>query len=748
MSRKCHCRGLLLPCLVLLLALLLSSSVFAASTIAGSVLNSGGTPYVGCSVALYAGTSTTPTATTTTISNGHYYFTNVADGQWTVKPGKDGVTFSPVYRTYTVASSTITDANFTGTETSSGSVISGYVLNSGGTPYVGCSVALYAGTSTTPTTTTTTISNGRYYFTNVAAGQWTVKPGKDGVTFSPVYRTYTVAASTITDANFTGTETSSGSAISGVIKDATGTALAGVSVGLYAGTSPSATATTTTTSLGAYSFSHLAAGSWTVRPAKDGVTFSPVYRTYTLPPSATEASFTGTVSSSAIAGTIKDSAGAAMAGVSVALYAGTSSTPTATTTTTSLGAYSFVHLAAGSWTVKPSKDGTTFSPVYRTYALPPTVSVADFTGSGALTGSFISGLVKNAAGAAMANVSVGLYQNDQLLTSATTNTEGRYYLVNLAAGTYVVRPSQSGVAFDPVSKSVTLPPSVTTVNFGVISLQRSTISGLVRTSTGVGLVGVSVGLYQNDVLKQSAVTSTEGRYTFSNLTDGTYVVRPSTTSYAFDPVSRSVVAPPGTTAANFTGAARILPTLREGVVSPTTGTTRTLFTFSVIYTDTANREPTAAYVGVDGHFYRLVKMDPTDANYADGCRYYYKLMLATGSHQYRFIFYGGGTYIRLPGPADSNCYTGPTVTGDTYSISGVIATPESRLPGVSVTIVRDGMDPVVVQTNSEGRYTALGLQPGQYTVTPAKPGCTFNPPYKTVTLPASTISCNFYATVQ
>lgn len=631
------------------------------------------------------------------------------------------------------------------------SVISGLVLNGQGTPYVGCSVAIYQGTSSTPTSTTTTISNGRYYFTNLADGVWTVKPAKEGTTFSPLYRTYTVANSTITEASFTGSEGVTTSTIGGVIKDSGGVAMAGVSVGLYSGTSSTATATTTTTSLGAYSFSNLAAGSWTVKPGKDGTTFSPLYRTYTAPPSVTDANFTGTATSttSAISGVIKDAGGATMVGVSVGLYLGTSSTATATTTTNADGRYYFTNLAAGSWTVKPGKDGTTFSPLYRTCALPPTVTNADFTGSVTPTGSFISGLVKTASGVAMNGVSVGLYQNDQLLTSTTTNAEGRYYLINLTAGIYVVRPAQTGVTFDPLAKSVTVPPSLTTVNFNIAAPQTSPISGLIKSSAGSPLAGVSVGLYLSDVLKQTTTTNSDGRYTFSSLAAGAYIVRPGSDSLVFDPLYRAVTAPPGTTGANFTGGPKPVPTLREGGVTPATGNTRTLFTFVVTYTDAGNREPANPTVNIDGtRFYKMIKLDPTDTNFVDGCRYVYKVLLSAGSHRYRFIFNAAATYLRLPGPTDSEYYSGPTVTGDSYSISGVIATPESRLPGVSVTITRDGMTPVVVQTNSEGRYTALGLQPGLYTVTPAKPGCIFDPPYRMVTLPASTTSCNFYATVQ
>jgi hypothetical protein len=285
---------------------------------------------------------------------------------------------------------------------------------------------------------------------------------------------------------------------------------------------------------------------------------------------------------------------------------------------------------------------------------------------------------------------------------------------------------------------------------GTLTEPGSAIAGQIRNVAGTPLQGISVGLYLRDVLKKSATTNTEGRYYFTGLAAGTYVVRPAKEGLLFDPLAKVVTVPPTSSLVDFVGRSQPHPpVLTEGRVSPTTGNTRTLFTFSVVYTDAANREPGTAGLNVDGvKSYRMVKQDATDTNYADGCRYLYKLMLAAGTHKFRFVFGAGGQVAMLPGPTEQDFFSGPVVTGEDYAIGGLILCGTSRLEGVTVTVAGEGLEPVVVQTNSEGRFLAAHLRPGTYTIVAAKEGYLFDPDTRTVTLPPGTSACNFQATVQ
>ncbi len=116
-------------------------------------------------------------------------------------------------------------------------------------------------------------------------------------------------------------------------------------------------ATTTANSSGAYSFTGLANGAYTITASKSGFTFSPstlqvpsaepMSQARTLPRRPTTYSISGTISPAANG-----------SGATVKLAGATS----ATTTANSSGAYSFTGLANGSYTITASKSGFTFSP--------------------------------------------------------------------------------------------------------------------------------------------------------------------------------------------------------------------------------------------------------------------------------------------------------------------------------------------------------------------------------------------------
>jgi hypothetical protein len=72
----------------------------------------------------------------------------------------------------------------------------------------------------------------------------------------------------------------------------------------------------------------------------------------------------------------------------------------------------------------------------------------------------ISGRVINASGNPIAGVTVSALGS----SSATTGSDG-YYTIWLPAGTYTVIPSKSGYTFSPPSRTVTVPPNATEVDF-------------------------------------------------------------------------------------------------------------------------------------------------------------------------------------------------------------------------------------------------------------------------------------------
>ncbi len=170
-----------------------------------------------------------------------------------------------------------------------------------------------------------------------------------------------------------------------------------------------------------------------------------------------------------ISGTIT-LAGAGLTGVTVTAGSGSA-------TTSATGAYTISGLAAGSYTVTPSRSGYTFSPV----STSATVSSANVTGINFTATAVATYSISGSAGTSGATVTAGT-------ASATSDASNNFTIASLAAGTYTVTPTKSGCTFSPASQSVTISSaSVTGVNF-----TASCPTGDLQLTSGVAVTGQSV----------------------------------------------------------------------------------------------------------------------------------------------------------------------------------------------------------------------------------------------------------------
>ncbi len=253
--------------------------------------------------------------------------------------------------------------------------ISGRVSDAGGAGVPAVTVADNHGHSVT------TDANGSYTISGLTkAGTYFVTPAKSGCTFTPSMLSPTVPPNA-TGQNFTANCGTATYALSGQVTAAAGGALSGVTISDGAGHSA------TTDASGNYTLSGLAAGSYTVTPAKSGCTFAPTSQSASLPPSATGKNFVGSCTVVptptpwgtppavySIAGQVTAN-GAGLAGVTISDGAGHSATTDAS------GSYMFSSLAAGAYTVTPAKSGCTFSPASLSASLPPNATGKNFTAS-------------------------------------------------------------------------------------------------------------------------------------------------------------------------------------------------------------------------------------------------------------------------------------------------------------------------------------------------------------------------------
>ncbi|MCU1230173.1 MAG: hypothetical protein JWO97_3057 [Acidobacteria bacterium] len=139
--------------------------------------------------------------------------------------------------------------------------------------------------------------------------------------------------------------------------------------------------------------------------------------------------------------------------------------------------YLIAGLAAGTYTVTPSKSGCTFSPASSSV----TVSSANVTGVNfTATCTAPSFSISGNAGTTGATITAGSL-------SATSDASSNYVMSPFAAGTYTVTPSKSGCTFSPASSSVTITSANVTANF-----TATCGSGDIQLTSGVAVTGQSV----------------------------------------------------------------------------------------------------------------------------------------------------------------------------------------------------------------------------------------------------------------
>ena len=153
----------------------------------------------------------------------------------------------------TTTTTTTTSSTFNISGTVSGTVLLGATINLTG-----------AGTGST-----TTDVNGNYSFTAFPNGSYTVVPSLTGNTFTPASTAVTISGANVTGNNFT--ETVNAAALSSLSGMVSGAVAQNVVITLSGANTGSAV----TDASGNYSFSGLAAGSYTVVPSLTGHTFTP-----------------------------------------------------------------------------------------------------------------------------------------------------------------------------------------------------------------------------------------------------------------------------------------------------------------------------------------------------------------------------------------------------------------------------------------------------------------------------------------
>lgn len=581
-----------------------------------------------------------------------------------------------------------------------------------------------------------TDANGVYSITGLADGDYTVRPILTGNTFSPASKRVTIAGASQSGVDFLGTPNTNPQnafSISGrVTVGNSNTPIVGVTLTLALNNAD--LTSTTTTSDGSYNFPNLANGNYVVTPRLTNYTFTPA--TSSVPindASAANINFSGTtngnVQTYAISGSVTAN-NAPLSGATIRLSGGQS--PISVTTNSS-GQYSFT-VTSGTYTVTPSLDSYTFNPANRQVTVTNSnVTVESFNATAVQTTRFeIRGRVTQD----VQNVPVGITGVQILITGANefsvignTDSNGAYIIPNLLPDTYTITPSHVGHSFSPQTRTETISTAnITNADFSAVPTGGLTyqITGVVNLSGGNPLQGVTIDM--NGGIG-STTTDNQGRYTFSNLANGTYRLTPRLTGYTFnDPFRDITVNNANVTAPTFIATAITTYSLSGRIVA--NGTTNGIGGVSVAATGgntslnvTTNNNGEYTFSNLANGSY---KVTPTLANY-------------TFSQPSRDVTINNANAVNID-------FTGTAQT-TTYSISGrvVLNTTTTGLSGVSVSA---GQNTTTAISNSNGDFTISGLVPGQYTVTPTLANTTFNPTSSQTTITNQNITgLSFSATV-
>jgi inhibitor of cysteine peptidase len=532
-----------------------------------------------------------------------------------------------------------------------------------------------------------TDADGRYRFQNLpTSGVYTVSAAKAHYTFArPSLTVTTPAGGRVVDfAAALDRHT-----LSGLVVDAFGRGVQGVTVTLSGGRSAAAT----TDAGGAFVFASLPAGAdYALTPSSARYSFAPASQSFDDLGADAAAVFSGTPLFHSITAQVFTVNNAPVPGARVTL-AGAKS---AQGVTDSKGFVVFGDLPrGGSYTLAPAPlVGYAFPSGPQTFN--NLTADQGYSFFAAPTAYKLRGRV-TAGGAALPGVAVTLSGSASAAT--TTDAAGDYAFDIPASGDYTVTASKRHYTFAPASAAFSAVTGERRADFAA-TLNRHRIAGRVARADGRAMAGVTVTLSG----AQAATTTTDaaGDYAFANLpAGGSYTVTPSRAGYDFAPASRSFAdlgadqtAPFVVSPGNYVLAGRV-----TAGGAPLAGVTVTL---SGARSATATTDANGAYsFGVSSEGGYTVTASKTNYTFAPPS-------------------------VSFSDPV-GNKTADFAATLNRYRIAGRVTNPNNYgLAGVTVTL--SGAQAATATTDAAGDYAFPNLPAGgSYTVTPSLPTLAFAP---------------------
>ena len=468
--------------------------------------------------------------TLTTSKDGTFSKTDVAVGTYTVSAGKADFLTTTLPQTYTVEPSLVTEIKDDIVLTSRYADIAGRVSYADKEDASNISVTIEDDKGRTLGTVVTG-GTGSYSF-KVESGTYYIRANAQGYFESS--KVLTVVTGHLYTINLDGMKPNHGS-IAGKVVDADGNAVSGAVVNLTNMDGVGDAVTLSTNENGEFSSSTVPIGTYTVSITKSGyidVVCNDVpiigRKTYDV---GTKTLVSGTAG---ITGRVVLEGGSNYSGVTVSATSLDDSSKLYTTTTTEDGLYYFVSLDVGTWLLKFQKDG------YLSVGPEQVPLVSDKIEEVKVVtlrneNSIVKGTVSLKGSSSFLGVDVLLKNSSDGTTfSTTTDIEGRYVISNVKPGSYELVLSKEGYSSatmkdlyvdkgtTKVIDEISLDIAVTSIK-GQVSLElRTDFSGALVTATSIS----------NPDVVYSAITNSQGTFTFAKMYSGEYQIVVSCNGYS------------------------------------------------------------------------------------------------------------------------------------------------------------------------------------------------------------------------
>ncbi|ADW69524.1 carboxypeptidase regulatory-like domain-containing protein [Granulicella tundricola] len=525
--------------------LTLNVKLSAFGTVSGTVRTPSGTPVGAGATVIITGALN---ATTTTDLLGHYAFTFVPLGGYTVDATDTAGNHGRATGTITATSQTINaDVQYLGRGT-----VTGTVADASGTAIAGAAVQLYDSGIFNSYANTTTNSLGQYTFANVFIGPLTLSAsstssstgGSASSILSTDAQTVTVNIALGATGTLTGTvfRADGKTVVPGALVSVTGSA-----------------ATALTNAAGVYTLGNIPLGGITAQ-ASDASTSDRGHATGSVTSGQTSTLNITLIGLGTVNVTVQDAGGTAKAGALVQVQNVSAQFPaTQNGVSASDGTVAFTQQLAGSQTVTASDPTTGLAGTANaTLAAAGTVAVVvKLQASGTVQGT----VYKHDAVTPLPGATVVLDGQ----RSVTADVNGFYTLTVVPSGTHQVYVADSINNTLAINNGVVITTQGQVVTSNFVITGRGTVTGLVTNQDGSIAAGIPVQLTSNapgDSNPYGTQTDVTGTYTLLNIPIGTYRViaqQHTATTNTYGQATGSVTTDASTTTTNIQLSTSLVP---------------------------------------------------------------------------------------------------------------------------------------------------------------------------------------------